>query len=60
MPWRGEWSGKDKVITQDNIAASKVRVEAIKAAKEGRATPDQMQLLADCDKVMQEAMKTRS
>jgi hypothetical protein len=53
------WDHGDVVITTDNVYASQRRHEAIKAMKEGRATAEQQQLLADCDRVMQEALKAR-
>jgi len=53
------WDGGDVVVTEDNVYASQLRYDAIKAVKERRATPEQVKLLQDCDKVMQEAMATR-
>jgi hypothetical protein len=47
----------DTLITEDNIEASKRRYEAIKAVKEGRATPEQRRMLEDLDKVMNEARR---
>ena len=54
------WERTDTVVTEDNVHASLLRYDAIKAVKAGKATAEQRKLLADCDKVMQEAMATRS
>jgi hypothetical protein len=37
------------LITEDNIAHSRVRHEAIKAYRANKATPEQMKLLQDLD-----------
>lgn len=50
-------SGKDVFVSEDNIMASKVRYEAIKAFKENRATAEQMKLLQDLDAAMQRARR---
>jgi len=41
------WDRRDTVITEDNIRASQVRYEAIKAIEAGTATPEQHALLND-------------
>jgi hypothetical protein len=50
-------SGKGGVFVggDDDIAAAKVRYEAMQAVEDGRATPDQLQLLRDLDRVLQGA-----
>jgi len=53
------WDGGDIVVTEDNVYASQLRHDAIKAVAARTATPEQIKLLQDCDRVMQEAMKTR-
>jgi hypothetical protein len=53
------WPKGDIVVTPDNVDASFVRWEAIKAMKTRTATPEQVALVRDCDAVMQEAMENR-
>lgn len=53
------WDSGDVIVTEDNVYASQLRHDAIKAAKEGRATPEQHKLLRDADRVYQEALEMR-
>lgn len=49
----------DAVVTKDNEFYSKQRVQAYEAAKRGQATPEQMLLIEDTDRVMAEAVANR-
>ncbi len=49
----------DTFIDTEGLQKAKVRHEAIKAVKAGTATAEQMRLVEDADRVMQEAMKLR-
>lgn len=49
----------DTIVTEDNIYASKARWEAIKAVQANKATPEQIALVRDADRVMKEAMENR-
>jgi len=53
------WPKGDIVVTPDNVDASFVRYHAIEAMKNRTATPEQVALVRDCDRVMQEAMENR-
>jgi hypothetical protein len=49
----------DAVVTKDNEYYSKKRVEAYAAAQRGQASPEQMLLIEDTDRVMAEAVANR-
>ena len=53
------WAAGDAVVTEDNVMFSQLRYDAIKAVKEHRATPEQIALVREADKVLAEAMKMR-
>jgi hypothetical protein len=54
------FEGNDTVITKDNIVASKIRYKAMMDYQEGKATPDQVALLEEGDRILQEAMANRN
>lgn len=56
---KNPWGKGSTVITQDNLAFSRVRREAIAAVKDRRATADQQVLVADADRVVAETMAAR-
>lgn len=47
------------VIGGDNIQHSKTRWEAVKAMRQGRATPEQVALVQEADHVVQIALEGR-
>ena len=53
------WDSGDVVVSEDNVMFSRLRYDAIKAMKNGSATPNQAKLVMDTDKVMAEAMASR-
>jgi len=57
---RHPFGSKATVVGGDNIYFSRVRHEAIRAMKEGRATPEQAALVNEADVIMQEAVAKRS
>ncbi|MQB00202.1 MAG: hypothetical protein GEU78_07910 [Actinobacteria bacterium] len=48
------------VVRGDNIEFSRARVDAIRAVKSGRATPEQHALVAEADQVISDALSKRS
>lgn len=53
------WQSGDTVVTDDNVMFSQLRYDAIKAVKEGKATPEQIALVREADAKYQEAMRLR-
>jgi len=51
------WDAHDKVVTEDNVYASQLRYDAIKAIKNRTATPEQHELIRETDRVMAEAVQ---
>ena len=51
--------GKGTTVGGDAITYGKIRWEATKAVREGRATPEQTLLVHDTDRVIAEAMEIR-
>lgn len=50
--------GKDAtVVGGDNIAKSKERYKAMQAIKNGTATPDQVLLVNDCDRLINQVLE---
>lgn len=56
---KNPWGKGSTVVTEDNIAASKVRTAAIRAMVAGNATPEQTALVREADAVMAEAVAGR-
>ncbi len=50
------WGRKGTPVQGDNIDFSKDRWEATKAARRGKATPEQRALVEETDQVIQEAL----
>jgi hypothetical protein len=48
------------VVGGDNIEFSRRRVDAIRAIKSGRATPEQHALVAETDQVISDALSGRN